>query len=149
MKDPLDTRDDPYERFNEDAKEQGKPLRVSLASKGTQVRVLFGQLRARSKNRRALESAYDRLNKVEARLAEDIYYYRVEEERPSGQPLPEPEWDGDKEAPLPEVAVDSLLAIGGAEPDLAAPLEYRPITISASSRYDQVRVPELEVVFEK
>jgi hypothetical protein len=149
MKDPLDTREDAYQRFNQEAKAQGKPVQVSPASRRADFTRAYGQLQIKCKNRPALQDAYDRLTKVDRRLAEDIYFYWVGDDRPAGEALPEPAWEGDQEVPLPELAVDGLLAVGAGEQDLTAPLEFRSMTITHSNRYDEAYVPASEVSFEK
>src|SRR4051812_45670582 len=118
MKDPLDTRNDPYSRFNGEAEAQGKPPQVARNSKPMDVRRLFGPLRARSRQPAGLQEAYDKLTTVASRLEEDILFYWIEEDtRGVGESLPEPDWKWDKPIPVPDlpIAPSLLQAVTGSE----------------------------------
>jgi hypothetical protein len=149
MKDPLDTRDDAYRRFNEEAKQQRKALNLSPASPRGEILNAFRQLQIRTKNRKALQEAYDRLTRVDQRMMEDIYYYNVDAGAAGEEALPEPSVEVNQQLPLPSMQVEALLQRTAAEADLAAPLEFWPVSIAASNRYDETESPSLEVKFEK
>lgn len=149
MKDPLDTREDAYQRFNEEAKEQGKELRLSPTSRRGDIVRVFGQLQIKAKNRGGLQEAYDRLTRVDRRALEDILFYSVEEVRSDGQPLPMPAWDGDQEMALPDIDLAGLIEMSSEDWQAAVPLDFREIVVSPIGRYEEPFVPPIEVEFEK
>lgn len=149
MKDPLDMREDAYQRFNEEAKEQGKPLRLSPSSRRGDIVRVFGQLQIKAKNRAGLQQAFDRLTRVEQRAMEDIFFYSVEEVHAGGQPLPEPAWGGDCDVALPEPDLVGLLVPVFGDGDAVPPVEFRAIVVSSMNRYEEAFVPTAEVEFEK
>jgi|ERR1035441_2846390 hypothetical protein len=152
MKDPLDKREDPYQRFNDEAQAQGKQPQVSLRTKPMDVRRLFGPLRAQSKNPAGLQEARDKLTVIEKRLEQDVFYYWVDEQQVSSDgPLAEPLWEWDEPVPVPELRINGsfLRIVTGSEEQLLEPLRYRTMNLSELTRYDEAHLPPLEIVFEK
>jgi hypothetical protein len=151
MKDPLDVRKDPYQRFNEEAEAQGKPPQASRQTKPMDVRRLYGPLRASSKNPAGLQEAYDKLTRVEKRLEEDILFYWVEEhDMLAGGQLAEPAWQWDQSVPAPDLAIDGsfLRIVTGMEDQFLEPLRFRPIALRTFTRYDEVHLPPRGITFE-
>jgi len=152
MKDPLDQRLDPYQRFNEEAAAQGSRNQFNWRTKPMEVRRLFGPLRAKSKNPAGLQEAYDKLTRIEKRLEEDMLFYWVDESQTSSEAeLPEPAWMGDNPLPVPDLPINGsfLRIVTGAEDSFLEPLNYRAITLSELSRYDETHVRPVEFAFEK
>src|ERR1017187_1538146 len=152
MKDPLDKREDPYQRFNDEAQAQGKTPPVGLKTKPMDIRRLFGPLRAQSKNPTGLQEARDKLTVVEKRLEEDILFYWGEEQQASSnEALPEPGWEWDKPVPVPDLPINGsfLRIVTGSEDQFLEPLRYRPVPFSELTRYDEAHLPPIEIAFEK
>ena len=138
MKDPLDSREDAYRKLNDEAARQGRPGRVSPASKHMDVLHFYGRLKARTADPAGLLDAHTRLTRVEKRLAEDMFFYMVEEKAAPLESLVEPEWLGDG-----PVAAELPLDLGGIRvlsPEAAALVgtpRFREAGISPSPRYDE------------
>jgi hypothetical protein len=152
MKDPLDDREDAYQRFNEEAKAQGKPPQVGRATKPMDVRKVYGALRARTSNPAGLAEARDKLTLSERRLEEDIFFYWIDEQQATaGERLEEPAWEGDEPLPVPNLPINCsfLKIVTGVEDRLLDPLRFRDVKLTELARYDEARLPPAEIVFEK
>ncbi|MCI0488154.1 MAG: hypothetical protein L0229_16320 [Blastocatellia bacterium] len=150
MKDPLDDRDDPYQRFNDEARKQGKSAQVSLETGPMEIRRLFPSLRPRAANPGLLQEARERLTKPDRRMEVDIYFYSVTESVMPDQPLPEPSWDWEL-VPLPELSLDAdlMCMVTGGEEKMLEPVRFRTVSLSSLTRYDEVFAPSLNVTFDK
>jgi hypothetical protein len=157
MKDPLDTRTDPYHVVNEEARRliaEGKlrkPVRISRETPRREVQQACAMVKARADADRqdVLRDAFYRLTQPERRLIEDIHFYCLGEVGDWDEPLPEPEWRPGA-APLPDLwACPGLIQIGCGEQGV--PQQAEPALPSAASptRYDEVAQPTLQITFGK
>lgn len=152
MKDPLDSREDAYQRFNDEAKAQGKAAQVGRSTRPMDVRKVYGALRAQSKNPAGLQDARDKLTLSERRLEEDILFYWIDEQQASGgDRLAEPAWDGDNPLPAPDLPINGsfLQIVTGTEDRLMDPVRFRPVALTELNRYDEARLPAAEIEFER
>jgi hypothetical protein len=158
MKDPLDTRTDPYHIVNEEAQrliEQGKlrgPVQVSRETPRRELQQACAVVKARAnpEKQEALRDAFYRLTQPERRLVEDIHFYCLGEVSDWEEPLPEPEWQP-QQAPLPDLSVCSdLIQVGcGEEAGLLPAAESQLLPLVASTLYDEVHRPTLHITFER
>ncbi|MBI4493555.1 MAG: hypothetical protein HY690_12265 [Chloroflexi bacterium] len=128
MKDPLDSKERPYEIL-------GVGRNATLA----EIDAAYARLTAEHPARRQeLTQAWQRLHRPETRLEEDFWYYPVgdaEHERDGGAELQvELQWD----PALPAVEIDLAftdLAEGRYRADFR-PLEFRAMKLAHLDRYD-------------
>ena len=141
MKDPLDRREDAYQRFNDEAARQNRPHRVGLTNPPLDVRRLFGPLRPRASDPEKLQEAYDRLTHAERRLEEDVLFYWVPQDAPSNA-IEEPEAPWCAAMPVPSVEVeDVLIRLPSMDQGIFEPQQFQDIELTLLTRYDEVELP--------
>ena len=148
MKDPLDDRDDPYQRVNEEARRQKENIEISLASKPRAIKVAMA-IEDGVKDRSGWDEVFDRLSQPAKRVRVDLFFYSIETGEALAQEIPEPSWGG-QTLPLPEFPLGpSLLQLDAVERcQPVAPLQFRSVALHPLARYDEVQTPLMEAEFD-